>query len=261
VTAAVLLLAQAESLNPRANRGVARATGSRLFTLRGRDVSKDSIPFTGNRSNGLKRCQRWIALVLLIALGGCAARTTPSQAPAYPVTLSTLSEEKCQDLAKKEAAAIEFPSLNPGWGVLDPGIILVLPLIAIIVPVKRSAARRTVYESALQPCLETVALINKVGEENREVAHSLHGLGVYYGTPGWHAVSYGQAIRGTQVAEAEQLYKQALAIRERVLGPEHPEVAETLEAYASLLERTDRRAEANLLADRAHAIRAKGGQN
>jgi hypothetical protein len=189
---------------------------------------------------------------------GCAGRTAPSQAPAYPVTLS---EEKCRDLAKKEAAATEFPSMNPGWAALDPAFYVFAPILYSVAFAKRSTARRTVYEGALQPCLETVALINRLGDEHPDVADSLHKLGVYYGSPGWNPLSYGQAIRGTQVAEAEQLYKQALAIREHVLGPDHLDVAETLEAYANLLERTGREAEAKLLTSRARVIRAKGGKD
>lgn len=43
--------------------------------------------------------------------------------------------------------------------------------------------------------------------------------------------------------EAERLYKKSLSIREKVLGPEHPDVAQSLENYALLLRRTNREAE------------------
>src|SRR5260370_324592 len=60
-----------------------------------------------------------------------------------------------------------------------------------------------------------------------------------------------------QYTEAEPLYERALAIREKALGPEHPDVATTLENYASLLRKMDRSQEAEPLESRARAIRAK----
>ncbi len=58
-------------------------------------------------------------------------------------------------------------------------------------------------------------------------------------------------------AEAEPLYKRALAIREKALGPEHPSVATSLENYAARLRKTGRSTEAAKLEARAKAIRAK----
>ena len=58
-------------------------------------------------------------------------------------------------------------------------------------------------------------------------------------------------------AEAEPLYQRALAIREKVLGPEHPHVATSLENYAALLKKMGRGAEAEPLEARARAIRAR----
>ena len=51
--------------------------------------------------------------------------------------------------------------------------------------------------------------------------------------------------------------KRALAISERTLGPEHPDVATSLENYGALLRKTGRRAEADKIESRATAIRAK----
>jgi len=45
----------------------------------------------------------------------------------------------------------------------------------------------------------------------------------------------------------EPLYRRALAIRERALGPSHPEVAKTLEDLANGLRKLGRAAEANSL--------------
>ncbi len=51
--------------------------------------------------------------------------------------------------------------------------------------------------------------------------------------------------------------KRALAIRENALGSQHPDVAESLENYATLLRETGRATEASKLETRAEAIRAK----
>ena len=58
-------------------------------------------------------------------------------------------------------------------------------------------------------------------------------------------------------AEAEPLYKRALAIREKVLGPEHPDTADSLKSYAALLRATGSTAEADEFEARAQAIRAR----
>ncbi len=51
--------------------------------------------------------------------------------------------------------------------------------------------------------------------------------------------------------EAEPLYKRALAIWEKALGPEHPDVAKSLANYAALLRETDRDVAAEMLEARA----------
>ncbi len=58
-------------------------------------------------------------------------------------------------------------------------------------------------------------------------------------------------------ADAEPLYKRTLAILEKALGPEHPNVATGLENYADLLRKTGRDAEAAKMELRAEAIRHK----
>ena len=57
--------------------------------------------------------------------------------------------------------------------------------------------------------------------------------------------------------EAEPLYQRSLAILEKALGPEHPDVATSLENYAALLRQTARADEAERMEARAKAIRAK----
>ncbi len=61
----------------------------------------------------------------------------------------------------------------------------------------------------------------------------------------------------SKYAEAEPLYKRALAIDEKALGPDHPSVAISLENYAALLRKTGRGDLATMMELRANAIRAK----
>ena len=56
-------------------------------------------------------------------------------------------------------------------------------------------------------------------------------------------------------SEVEPLYKRALAILEKALGPEHPHVATALGNYAALLRNTERTTEAKRMEARAKAIR------
>ncbi len=65
-----------------------------------------------------------------------------------------------------------------------------------------------------------------------------------------------QVARG-RYTDAEPLHKRSLAIREKTLGPEHPDVATSLENYAALLRQTGRSNEAAELETRVKAIRAK----
>ena len=64
----------------------------------------------------------------------------------------------------------------------------------------------------------------------------------------------------SKYAEAEPLYQRSLAIVEKALGPEHPDVAKSLEDYAGLLRATGRVSEAAKMEARAKAIRAKHAQ-
>ena len=75
------------------------------------------------------------------------------------------------------------------------------------------------------------------------MATSLNSLAVLY-------------LAQDQHAQAEPLYQRALAIREKALGPDHPNVATSLENYAALLRELDRTAEAETIEVRAKAIRA-----
>ena len=67
----------------------------------------------------------------------------------------------------------------------------------------------------------------------------------------------GLCSRDGGYAEAEALYRRALAIREKVFGPDHAYVAETLEGLTKVCEKTGRATEAQELAARAACIRAQ----
>ena len=66
----------------------------------------------------------------------------------------------------------------------------------------------------------------------------------------------GHATQGKCV-ESKPLYKRSLAILEKALGPKHPDVATSLENYASLLRKTGRGNEALAMETRAGLIRAQ----
>jgi len=57
--------------------------------------------------------------------------------------------------------------------------------------------------------------------------------------------------------QASALFARALAVREKQLGSDHPDVAKNLLDYAGALRKAGRTAEAEALEARAGAIRAK----
>ena len=79
------------------------------------------------------------------------------------------------------------------------------------------------------------------------VTEIINNLALLYYTQGKHT-------------EAEPLYQRSLAIQEKALGPEHPDVATSLENYAKLLSETNRDDEAAEMEARAQAIREKNAQ-
>jgi len=61
----------------------------------------------------------------------------------------------------------------------------------------------------------------------------------------------------SRFAQAEPLYQWALTLQRKALGPDHPEVADSLEEYAALLKQINREPEAAEMEAQARAIRAK----
>jgi hypothetical protein len=57
--------------------------------------------------------------------------------------------------------------------------------------------------------------------------------------------------------QAEVLFARALVVREKQLGPDHPDVAKNLDDYAGALRKLNRGVEAAAFEGRATAIRAK----
>ncbi len=82
------------------------------------------------------------------------------------------------------------------------------------------------------------------GREHPDLATDLNSLALLYHAQGHYA-------------EAEPLYKRALAIQEKALGPDHSSVAISLENYAALFRKTGRGDLATMMELRAKAIRAK----
>ncbi len=85
------------------------------------------------------------------------------------------------------------------------------------------------------------------GEQDQRFTTSLNNLAALYRTQG-------------KYAEAEPLYKRALFVLTKALGPDHPNVALMLENYAASLRKMNRGDEAETLEARAQAIRAKQAQ-
>ena len=107
-----------------------------------------------------------------------------------------------------------------------------------------TAYRQGNYPEAEKRFVAAVEEAEGFGPQDPRLATSLNDLAVLYEARG-------------RYAEAEPLYKRALAIVEKALGPEHPDVATSLENYAALLRKTERTTEAIKMKARAKAIRAK----
>ena len=56
--------------------------------------------------------------------------------------------------------------------------------------------------------------------------------------------------------EAEEFYSRAVVIMEKSLGPDHPDLAQTLAHYALLLEKTKRKSEASAMKNQVKEILA-----
>ncbi len=107
-----------------------------------------------------------------------------------------------------------------------------------------TASQQGHYVEAVKQTKAALSLAEAFGPDDPRLATTLYVLARLYDTQG----SY---------AEAEPLHKRTLRIVEKALGPEHPNVAQSLENYAAELRKTGRTTEAVKLEARAKAIRAK----
>jgi tetratricopeptide (TPR) repeat protein len=107
----------------------------------------------------------------------------------------------------------------------------------------RSAARAEEAEERLRMTLAALEAAADGGGEGLDVATVAYDLA---------AVLAGRM----EVEEAAGLYERSLAIRRRVLGPDHPDVVATLHNWAVLCQSAGRTEEATVLWDEAGAILA-----
>ncbi len=82
------------------------------------------------------------------------------------------------------------------------------------------------YPEAVKQTKAALSAAEAFGPNDPRLATTLNNLALFYNTQG-------------RYAEAEPLYKRALAIREKALGPEHPHVAASLNNLAALYKYSD----------------------
>ena len=112
---------------------------------------------------------------------------------------------------------------------------------SILAGIRAQQGRRDEAESLYKQALANLRV--KLGANHPEVAATETGLAELY-------------ITQDRYAEAEPLLKSALAIRERI-EPNHPYVAEVLDTWSTLLQRTGRETQAKEFSARAQSIRQK----
>ena len=110
----------------------------------------------------------------------------------------------------------------------------------------REAYERADYSRSQKMFAAAVKEAERFPDPDLRLARSLNNLAAAYAAQ-------------EKYAEAEPLYRRALAILEKVRGPDHPDVATALSNYAALLQATNRGAEAAKLEARATAIGEKAG--
>lgn len=113
----------------------------------------------------------------------------------------------------------------------------------------RELVRAGKYELAVVKGKKALALASLKGAEDPDVASTLHKLAkLYLAKPN---------VTRERYEEAEPLYKRSLAIWEKSLGPEHPNVATSLNNLALLYDTQGRHDQAEPLYRRSLAITEK----
>lgn len=201
-------------------------------------------------------------LIVLLLASGCA--TTGPTLTDQPSQVSSLTEQmavavndenrkRCEELARAETAEVKGGSVGGAFtgGLLAPlsvgpyGIFLgaiLGPMAAVSQAQDNARVRQFAFDDAMQRCLEPARLAETLGPDHPEVASSLHRVAERF-------------VAKEKYGLAEPPYRRALAIREQVLGPGHPDVAATLDAYAFVLRKLNREAEAEEMTIRAQQIR------
>jgi hypothetical protein len=195
---------------------------------------------------------------------GCAGRrSVPSVAgPSVPAPAEVTEAERaaCDAYSRKQPTPSYAGPILAGVALLPSSLLLGLmgtyvgyPQGFLLAPevarkqVERvKQEKRAIRSSALEACLEPAIRAHRLGQDHPDVADALAALADH------HA---GQADDTGAVA----LYRQALDIRERALGPDHLQVAMTLEVTAGLLRRMHLEEKAGGLEARAQAIRIASG--
>src|SRR5262249_13599028 len=107
-----------------------------------------------------------------------------------------------------------------------------------------AAYRQGNYPEAEKDFVAAVGIAEQFGADDPRLLRSLNDLGQLYGARGGYA-------------QAAPLFKRALAIAEKALGPEHPDVAVILNNLAELYRAQGKYAEAEPLYKRALATLEK----
>jgi tetratricopeptide (TPR) repeat protein len=110
--------------------------------------------------------------------------------------------------------------------------------------VGRASMSRGQFGEAEREFATAVELANALGEDDPREALSL-----------FHQAD--ALVAQNRFDDAIPLFERALAIDEKALGPDHPDVAPVLEHYAVPLRRTGRTAQAEAAEDRGRSIRAR----
>jgi len=108
----------------------------------------------------------------------------------------------------------------------------------------KSAYRQGDYNGAVINMRAALEEAERFDPEDPRLTVTLNNLAGLY----WDRGNYGAA---------EPLYERSLAIREKALDPDHPDVAQSLENYAALMRKTGHDDEAVKLERRAATIRKK----
>jgi tetratricopeptide (TPR) repeat protein len=90
---------------------------------------------------------------------------------------------------------------------------------------------------------QAIAILEKA-HDDQQLAIALHNLADLYRAQ-------------AKYTEAEPLYKQSISLEENSFGPDHPYLITDLRQYADVLEKTNRKSEADQLLARARSIAAK----